>query len=224
VLFGRASALTFGSDPFGPSGRASVTSGCPTRRKTSTKVDTSEDRIAEHRTIRAPRTMAMIAILAVFVLAITWFADRDDPSAAPGSGVDASSVVLEDGQHFVLVSSTTATVMTVDPAEVLGGAEAVEAARTDGAIGPGEELANPFYLRNPTRETRRLPLAAGFEARLIDASTIQLGPSLDGDELAALFSGGASPEAYYGFAPGELPMMITVVQGAVTQAEQHYLP
>jgi hypothetical protein len=134
-----------------------------------------------------------------------------------------SAPVLEDGEHFVLVTAFRPSTITVDPALFLIGEPAREAARDAGAIGPDEELPDPFYIQNPDVERVVLKVAGGFRAHLINAVTLEFGTPLDAEAFAHLFDGQVMPETY-GFTPEGFPMTIRVANGQAIRAEQQYVP
>ena len=156
----------------------------------------------------------MLALLGMFV----WLAAGCGATEEP----DAPVADLPDGEHFGFLTAFTPTQLTFDPAEVLGGDEATAAAIEDGELEPGEELPNPFFLRNPDPATVDLPVAATFTAQLIDNFEIAHRP-LTVDELAALYNGSDDTGWVYDLLE-HLPVDLTVEDGEVVSVVQHYLP
>jgi len=109
----------------------------------------------------------------------------------------------------------------VDLAQFFGLEDGIEAAREDGAIGPNEDLPNPFYVRN-LHERRTLALAA-------NATVVVLGYDAEGNtqmtpvslEEFVLFwrtgpaSGAWIDALYYWFSPPD---------GDVDRIEAQYIP
>ncbi len=77
------------------------------------------------------------------------------------------AATLPDGTHFGFIHEVGDGTVVFDPAEWLGGDEAVAAARADGAIGSTEDLPNPFYIRNLVVESLRLPIAPSARFHLV---------------------------------------------------------
>lgn len=200
------------------------------------------------------RRTAGVAVAVALVVLIGWLASRGTAGgdAAPGDAAtpaetrsappspatapDATApaeptpevplATLPDGEHFGFVSAFDGETLTVDPAEFLSDEEAVSAAREDGEIGPGEDLPNPFYLRNPDAEQIRLAVAPGFEVTLVDHRGTRPG-TVDATTLAALFAGDADASWVYGWFDGpvqQMPMVLEVAGGEVVRADQRYLP
>ena len=98
------------------------------------------------------------------------------PSACGGSsgaGAEASqyaeptqtstTTTPPTAEHFGYIRSVstagpTAT-LAFDEAELLTGKEAQKAAEEDGAVEPGEAVPNDYYIRNPDKSTRTIPIA-----------------------------------------------------------------
>lgn len=151
--------------------------------------------------------------------------DGQDADADSGAheAPDADAGELSDGEHFGFVSDVTEDAVTFEPAEFLTGDEALEAAREDGAIGPEDELPNDFHVRYQDTAPLALPLAADFEASLLDNSDLGETRTLDAASMESLYRGELDAPWMYG--PRErLPVVLRVEGGEIVRAEQHYLP
>lgn len=152
------------------------------------------------------------------------------PSAAPSSGPDtppaSKTPPVADGRLFgeIVAIDLAAPSITLALGQLFGRGgpdEANAAARQDGVIGPGEDLPNPFYVRD-LHDRRTLPLGS-------DASVIVLGHDAEGNSLptpvplaqfVALWrSGPASgewmPASYY---------WCSLVEGRVVGIEAEHTP
>jgi hypothetical protein len=143
------------------------------------------------------------------------------------------TVIVDPGfqEQFAYIVSVDfdAGTVTADFAEFLGGEEAVQAAREDGAIGPDAFLDNDYYIRNPDPQTRVLALAevpvillqAAAEAPRVDMRSVDLGTwaNLIADpqsahDLVGWWWFGAERPAYW----------LTLDDGIVVQVSEQYLP
>ena len=169
------------------------------------------------RLLRSPAVTA--AAVLVMLGMLVWLAAGCD---GPSEQTRVETAELEDGEHFGFLTAFTPTELTFDPAEVFGNEEATAAAIEDGELAPGEELPNPFYVRNPDPTTVDLPVATNFEAQLIH--NIELDHQLvTADDLAALYDG--TGDASWVLALLEhIPVDLTVEDGEVIRIVQHYLP
>lgn len=146
-----------------------------------------------------------------------------EPTADDPGGDGAAHDTLPDGEHFGFVSFFTGDALELSPAGLFTGDEAVNAAREDGEIGPGDDLPNPFYIRYPEDTSAlSLPVAVNFEASMLDNVELE-SRQVDATGMAALYAGEADDGWVYG--PLEtLPMIVLVEHGEVVRAEQRYLP
>lgn len=151
--------------------------------------------------------------------------DGQDADAGSGAheGPAADAGELSDGEHFGFVSDVTEDAVTFEPAEFLTGDEALEAAREDGAIGPADDLPNDFHIRYQDTAPLALPLAADFEASLLDNSDLDETRTLEAASMESLYRGELDAPWMYG--PRErLPVVLRVEGGEVVRADEHYLP
>ena len=128
-------------------------------------------------------------------------------------------------EQFAFVSSIDESVISYDPAAMLSGEAAVEAATADGVLAAGESLPNDYYISNPEEEVATAKLdpegtyvliGFGRYGDLVDRQ-------LSVPELVAALSG-ADSEGFYGLVPGEVPMILTLDGDTVIAARQQYLP
>jgi len=151
-------------------------------------------------------------------------------TATPTGTISAGKDVMPTGTTFVFVRGTEGGSLLLDPAVMLDGEEALEAAHEDGAIPADEELPNDFYIRNLEIESLIFPVADDATFTLIgfDANGGFVDVEVDRAAFEALLLGGATTQdettQYYGFIPTELPMTVEIEDGEVTGGRQQYLP
>jgi len=128
-------------------------------------------------------------------------------------------------EQFAFVRAIDESEIRFDPATMLTGEEAVEAAQNDGVLAEGETLPNDYYISNPDVEETVATLASdgtyviiGFDryGGLIDRQLAR-------EELVAVLNG-ADIDAFYGIVPGGTPMILTLNGETVVAARQQYLP
>jgi hypothetical protein len=140
------------------------------------------------------------------------------------SSTVAVTTAPEIGQ-FAFVRAIDESEIRFDPATMLTGEEAVEAARADGVLAEGEDLPNDFYISNPDTEETVATLDPGGTYVLVgfDRYNALIDRQLSLDDLIAVLNG-VNNEAFYGIIPGDVPMNLTLVGGTVVSARQQYLP
>lgn len=145
------------------------------------------------------------------------------PAPVP-STITVREGVLADGKRFGFVHHFDGTSLYFDPAEMFEDEAATTAAREDGEIGPGEDLPNPFYIRNRETGIIRVPVSAKLSITLMTSRGSSLSPHhRTASEFAALYCSADRPDWLYAN-PEELPMNLVVVNGQVTRADEQYLP
>lgn len=143
-------------------------------------------------------------------------------------------------EQLAFITRTSTTEIEVDYAEWLTGEEANEAARQDGAIPPGEQVPNDFYIRNTSPQVRTLSLAPDVVVILATAASgpvTEVPVSLE--EWLSLFKPAGTPwdpevesvpnypEPHFGFfGAGSVhtPYWLTTDDGIVVQIRQQYVP
>lgn len=154
-------------------------------------------------------------------------APSEEPSVPPDPTMPASpeppggeSPVLEDGHHFVYV--TSASRLEVGTSEVefdlayfyVGGTAEREAAER------GDEVLNGYYIVNENDRIRTLPLADDVEVAYIPVDACcDLQPGNVDAWLEAVL--GTNQTDYGG---ADVPWWFTVEGGEITGIEQQYLP
>lgn len=181
----------------------------------------------------SPIRGAAVAVLSVVILAAcgaTGDGEPDPPTPAPDPIVEpidpeAPSHELDDGEFFAWVKGVTGDGLLIDPAEMLSGEDAREAAVADGVIPPDEDLPNDFYIRNLDDTTSVVLPApdAEYSLLLLDAGGSPVASEVTYDVVAAMLNGDTSQEVY-GVMDGELPATVTIVDGMVAEIAQVYLP
>lgn len=163
-------------------------------------------------TMRTTRWFLPLLVLGVLGLAAC--GDDEPTSSAPTTTTTAPATT--DGTHAGRLVAVTASTITFDPAVLLSGDEAVEAAREDGALPPDGELPNDFYLDDDEAEESTLPLAPGATVELYDCTA---GCELGTVDTADFVSGAVAP---YG---GEHALVeLDVVGGEIVTVRELYLP
>jgi hypothetical protein len=129
-------------------------------------------------------------------------------------------------EQFGFVRAIDESEIRFDPATMLTGEEAVEAAQADGVLAEGETLPNDFYISNPDPEETVANLDPDGVYYLIGFSSYGgelVNRQLSLDELVAVLNG-ANTELFYGIIPGDVPMILTLDGDTAVAAHQQYLP
>jgi hypothetical protein len=137
----------------------------------------------------------------------------------------AVTTAPELGQ-FAFVRAIDESEIRFDPATMLTGEEAVEAARADGVLAEGEDLPNDFYISNPDSEEIVATLDPDGAYYLIGFSSYGgelVNRQLSLEELVSVLNG-ANTELFYGIIPGDVPMILTLNGETAVAAHQQYLP
>lgn len=157
------------------------------------------------------------ALLAM-LLASTACGVDPTPTATPGASVPAST-----DEFFAFVLSAEGEELTFDPAEILTGDEAHDAAVAAGVISEDEDLPNDYFISNPEEDSQSAVLSAAGSFVLLgfDAGGAIEEVTVDRDELITALQDG---EGYYGIVVGETPMTLVVSGGEIIAANQVYFP
>ena len=176
------------------------------------------------KSVRPILVLAPILVLVMAACGGGGSATTTTPVATTTSTTVAVTTAPEIEQ-FAFVRAIDESEIRFDPATMLTGEEAAEAARADGVLAEGEDLPNDFYISNPdleetvaTLDPDGTYLLFGFDryGGIIDRQ-------LSLDELVAVLNG-ANNEAFYGIVPGDVPVNLTLVGDTVVSARQQYLP
>lgn len=182
------------------------------------------------------RTVAIvIAILAVAVAAVAaaallgfgWFTVTSvDGDPDPATPAPAAPVAIPDGETFAFIREIGDGVITADPALMLDGQEARDAAEADGVIQPGEDLPNDFYISNPDPEGFSIGVSPDAEVTVLTFSSSGeiIETTIELADLAVAFTGDYPGVAIYGLVAGEFPVTLTIESGTVVDITQVYLP
>lgn len=147
-----------------------------------------------------------------------------DGGLAPAP-IEAPIPPVPDGEMFAWLAEIGDGTIAVDPAQLLTGQAARDAAQADGVIGSREDLPNDLYIRNSEDESMEIGVDTNVHVEVLtfDDSGAITETSISLGELITAFEGG--PElVIYGLVTGEFPVTLTVENGAVVQIEQVYLP
>jgi hypothetical protein len=143
------------------------------------------------------------------------------PAAVP-SAITVSEGEVRDGKSFGFVHHFDGIALYVDPAEFFGNEDAIKAAREDGEIGPGEDLPNPFYIRNPSTAILRVPVSDALRVKVLDNQDTRP-HSLSRAAFTSLYC--ASGRLHWMYSdPTGLPAWITVANGVATEVAEQYVP
>lgn len=130
---------------------------------------------------------------------------------------------IPDGETFAWVKGVTADGILVDPAEMLTGEEANEAAVEAGVVAPGEGVPNDYFIDDPSDETFTLAAAgdATYELMLfVEGSPVAA--AVTSEEFAGALDG-SNPDVY-GVVQGVIPAMVEITDGRIARISQVYLP
>ncbi|MGH8958229.1 MAG: hypothetical protein ACRDVK_06100, partial [Acidimicrobiia bacterium] len=141
-------------------------------------------------------------LLPLLLLALSACGDDATPTATPGASVPTSTE-----EFFAFVLSIDDSEMTFDPAEILTGDAAHDAAVAAGVIAEAEDLPNDYFISNPDEESQTAVLSAAGTYVLLGFDETQAieEVAVDRDELVEALQDG---EGYYGIVVGETPMML----------------
>jgi hypothetical protein len=115
--------------------------------------------------------------------------------------------------------------LVVDYAEWLTGWAATAAARTDGVIGPEDQVPNDYYIRNNNDRLRTLLVAGDATIRVIDATALRLPHiAMSLAEFDRMFTTGDDRWTYGAAQPVTPYWFIVDPEGVIRQIEQQYIP
>lgn len=193
---------------------------------TPTMIPSEPDRLSRRYPIAVLLIGAIVALGAVAIAIVVavgfWLVpvSTDAPPLPEPVEATVPASPLSDGEMFVYLVEIGSGSITVDPAEMLTGRAAREAAIADGAE-PGD-----FYLRNPDLEATTLPVADGVAVRVLSfdsgGSLVEVPIALS--DLAMAFADDHPGDSIYGLVAGQFPVTIELVDGAVVAIQQVYLP
>jgi len=176
----------------------------------------------------------MKRVRTVLALALALAACGGDGSATtttPVAATTSTAVVVttapaEQIEQFAFVRAIDNSEVRFDPATMLTGEEAVEAAQADGVLAEGETLPNDYYISNPDAEETVATLDPNGAYYLIGFSSYGgelVDRQMSLDDLVAVLNG-ANTELFYGIIPGDVPMILTLSGDTAVAARQQYLP
>lgn len=164
----------------------------------------------------------MATLIGFGVLTLVPVATVEQPDHSPAP---IPMPALPDGEMFAWITGVGDLMVTVDPAQMLSGEPAHEAAVEDGIIAPGEDLPNDYYIVNPSRQAMDVAVAANAAVTVyaLDSRGAIAEARISLLDLAAAFAGDQRIPVY-GLDPSAFPVTLTVEGGAVTAISQVYLP
>jgi hypothetical protein len=165
---------------------------------------------------RTARITLGVAVMAVALL-LGACGDDPQPTAEPTTPpAEVEGGTLPDGEHSGFLVTLDASSIELDPAEMLSGDEAVEAARAAGDLPEDGTLPNDFYIHDPDSDTVTLPVAAEPRVTVYDCAA-----GCEEAEVAYedLVSGAVRP-----FNAERALFRVTVAGGEVTGLSEIYFP
>ena len=171
----------------------------------------------------------ILVLVPILVLALAACGGGSSPTTTnPVATTTSTTVVVTTApevQQFAFVRAIDESEIRFDPATMLTGEEAVEAAQDDGVLAEGEDLPNDFYISNPDTEETVATLDPDGTYVLVgfDRYNGLIDRQLSLEDLVAVLNG-VNAEAFYGIIPGGVPVNLTLVGGTVVSARQQYLP
>jgi hypothetical protein len=169
--------------------------------------------------------LGVIAVLAM-ILPATRTVSTASTTVTETPAPEAAALATGTWFGFVAVNDgVVPTLVMVDPAEMLTGRAAHDAAVAAGLISEDEDLPNDFFIANPDPRVFTNRLADDAVISVISGDDPGREIRVSSEELTALYNGSYSGEPVYGIVPDQpIVMNITVTDGEVTSARAVYLP
>ncbi|HKB20660.1 MAG TPA: hypothetical protein VKC65_06555 [Gaiellaceae bacterium] len=173
--------------------------------------------------------MALRALLLTLALVAAGCGGGGDEQVVPEPATTQAATTTRSmpAEHFgyirsVSTAGATAT-LVFDEAEFLTGKEAQQAAEEDGAVEPGEAVPNDYYIRNPDKTTRTLPIANDAEVTAKRCQPCRNGqPGELGPFLASFMKG---RQTYADPYRGKYTLYwLTIEDGQVVAIDEQYVP
>jgi hypothetical protein len=170
---------------------------------------------------------AFAACAALLILASACGGSEAAHESQPTQPTQTSTTTPPTAQHFGYIRSVSSagptTTLTFDEADFLTGKEAQKAAEEDGVVQPGEAVPNDYYIRNPDRATKTIPVANDAKITATRCPLCRHGrPGELGPFLASFAKGGQTyADAYrgkYGL------YWLTIEDGSVVAIDEQYVP
>ena len=175
--------------------------------------------------------MRRLAILASAVLVLAGCGSDSGDGTPDASGTTTESGTTTQkhvaGEQFGYIRSVStagpAATLAFDEAEFLTGDEAQRAAVEDGALPPGEPVSNDYYIRNPDKSTRTLPIATDAEITARRCPLCRNGQPGNVDDFLGSFmkKGQTYADPYRG---AESLYWLTIEDGTVVAIDEQYVP
>jgi hypothetical protein len=172
-----------------------------------------------------------LAILATAVLILAGCGSDSGDSTPEASGATTQSGTTTQkhaaGEQFGYIRSVSAAgpaaTLAFDEAEFLTGDEAQRAAVEDGALPPGEPVSNDYYIRNPDKSTRTLPIATDAEITARRCPLCRNGQPGNVEDFLGSFmrKGRTYADPYRG---AESLYWLTIEDGTVVAIDEQYVP
>jgi hypothetical protein len=172
-----------------------------------------------------------LAILASAVAVLAGCGGDSDDGAPEASGTTTTQATTTtrsaSNEQFGYIRSVStagpAATLAFDEAEFLTGDEAQRAAEEDGVVPPGEPVPNDYYIRNPDKSTRTLPIANDAEITARRCSLCRDGqPGNVEDFLASFMRTDQTYADPYRGAKGLY--WLAIEDGTVVAIDEQYVP
>ena len=179
--------------------------------------------------------MTRLALVAVFLLVLAGCGGEGDDGSPEGSGTTTNQTSTtppvttggSSNEQFGYIRSVStagpAATLAFDEAEFLTGDEAQNAAEDDGVVEPGEPVPNDYYISNPDKTTRTLPIATDAKITARRCSLCRNGRPGNLDDFLASFmkTGQTYADPYRG---AESLYWLTIEDGTVVAIDEQYVP
>ena len=153
-------------------------------------------------------------------------ADEGQP-ATPPTQTQTATATAPTAERFGYIRSVstagpTAT-LAFDEAEFLTGREAQKAAEEDGVVERGEPVPNDYYIRNPDKSTRTIPIATDAKITAKRCPLCRHGKPGELDPFLASFAKGR--QTYAEPYRGKYALYwLTIADGRVVGIDEQYVP
>jgi len=168
--------------------------------------------------------VARLVLLACSLLVVAGCGGYGDDSPAASPTTTTKPAADERFGYIRSVSTAgPAATLAFDEAEFLTGDEAQRAAVEDGALPPGEPVANDYYIRNPDKSTRTLPIATDAEITARRCQLCRNGRPGNVDDFLGSFmkKGQTYADPYRG---AESLYWLMIEDGTVVAIDEQYVP
>ncbi len=176
------------------------------------------------------RALGLVALLSMLVACGGQSTDPTQTTSPSSSTPDTTAPTASNRQFgYVTAHDQGSGTVTFDRADFLTGAEATQAARAAGAIGPTEQVPNDYFIVNEDIAT--VDLGIDPDAKVILQACFVDGPCVTETEVTVvqwfrLMAGEEAglPASFQWYGLGALPYWLTVAGDTVVEVDEVYLP